>query len=447
MPCELSAVLRRALKQAARSPWQVVSPAAKALCCCSRRCRSERWQEEDERLGLLEQGLATTPSAAAALEFGSPTRPSKGIEAALRRRSQQQQAPAQWRTPQCFYIGEEEEEQPSAAAEQASMGEEELWEPELVGIHKQLADALEEEHPTLSKSPVQLKASSPHATRSWSPSTNEVSPLSLTPMSPPLMLSPSPCRRRSRAPASPDPQKEALEERAPSGRRELLGSFTACATAVELDPEAVLLDADLPEHSLPDESLPDEELDDCSDNFDGSTWEGEDDAETEHFEDFVDAEVEFSELLRIVWQHAVVWPKKTKLDVEDHLSRAPDMDTFLFFDWRDRLARILVPSTASNMQPGCIDTGGSHLQSISEDAAPWRASLNSRSAARSTPRPAQAAPGRAALFEESAPWRAASRRFRVAARADRQRWHKGCTPTSTASQRRGSNSMPHWRPP
>jgi len=48
----------------------------------------------------------------------------------------------------------------------------------------------------------------------------------------------------------------------------------------------------------------------------------------------------FDEVLRAVQRHDVVWPaQQTALDIEDYLSRAPDIETFCFIELRDRVSQ------------------------------------------------------------------------------------------------------------
>lgn len=203
----------------------------------------------------------------------------------------------------------------------------------------------------------------------------ELSPLSLTPET----TSPSPVRYYG-TPLEPPAgdlaqwgRQEQVEET--SARRGLLESLTACDTGAELHLEDP--------GPRPIQLFPgtDEEVD-------------EDNAGSQRRGDSAEAiSAAHGEFVRKVFLHEVSWPKRTKLDVEDHLSRAPDLQTFDFFDWRDRICRAMapIPGLQPWLSPGLFPEGGTLLERIREDPSPWRL---------------------------------ASRNLRVAVRADRMRWQR-----------------------
>jgi len=128
----------------------------------------------------------------------------------------------------------------------------------------------------------------------------------------------------------------------------------------------------------------------------------------------------------------VSWPTLDKLSVEDHLSRAPDVNVFGFLDRRDRIASIKpLDDLSPSLMPRICPEGDTKLASIREDHANWD-------------------------------WKKASRTLRTAVRADRRRWqHVGPRPgiagqggvaTATTTVHRpgaragSSGALPPWRP-
>jgi len=78
-------------------------------------------------------------------------------------------------------------------------------------------------------------------------------------------------------------------------------------------------------------------------------------------------EAEAQAFSRRVALHQVSWPSPAKIDVEDHLCRAPDIPTFEFFDRRDRSFRVLDGEVLRSVDhmTGDIRDGGSEQSSSS----------------------------------------------------------------------------------
>lgn len=111
--------------------------------------------------------------------------------------------------------------------------------------------------------------------------------------------------------------------------------------ASPLGPKAIL--PALSPRSLPFASDPAEEFDD---NCQGDAWlwqsdhwlqeEGEEQDEVEEDRPDEQAEEDFAAWRDSIQEHQMVWTNPTVLDMEDHLSRAHDIEAFWFFEARDR---------------------------------------------------------------------------------------------------------------